>query len=74
EMIPARLPAGVRSANKTGNITRIAHHSALVFPEGRAPYVLVVLTRGFADADVAAATGRAISAAVYRHAAARRRP
>jgi beta-lactamase class A len=74
EMIPAGLPAGVRSANKTGNITRIAHDAAVVFPEGRAPYVLVVLTRGFADADVAAATGREISAAVYRHAAARSRP
>jgi beta-lactamase class A len=72
EMIPAGLPAGVRSANKTGNITRIAHDAAIVFPEGRRPYVLVVLTRGFVDADVAAATGRDISAAVYRHAASRR--
>lgn len=68
EMIPAGLPAGVRSANKTGNITRIAHDAAIVFPEGRPPYVLVVLTRGFTDADTAAATGRDISAAVYRHA------
>jgi beta-lactamase class A len=72
EMIPAGLPAGVRSANKTGNITRIAHDAAIVFPEGRAPYVLVVLTRGFRDADVAAATGRDISRAVYRAATARR--
>ena len=66
EMIPAGLPAGVRSANKTGNITRIAHDAAVVFPEGRRPYVLVVLTRGFVDADVAAATGRDISRAVYQ--------
>jgi beta-lactamase class A len=68
EMIPAGLPAGVRSANKTGNITRIAHDAAIVFPDGRAPYVLVVLTRGFARDTVAAAAGRDISAAVYRHA------
>jgi beta-lactamase class A len=67
EMIPAGLPAGVRSANKTGNITRIAHDAAIVYPPGRPPYVLVVLTRGFRDADVAARTGRDVSAAVYRH-------
>lgn len=71
EMIPAGLPAGVRSANKTGNITRIAHDAAIVFPPGRAPYVLVVLTRGFAKDSVAAATGRDISAAVYRSVAGR---
>ena len=68
EMIPAGLPPGTRSANKTGNITRIAHDGAIVFPEGRAPYVLVVLTRGFADARAAAAAGREVSAAVYRRA------
>jgi beta-lactamase class A len=67
EMIPAGLPSGVRSANKTGNITRIAHDAAIVFPDDRAPYVLVVLTRGFVRDSVAAATGRDISAAVYRH-------
>jgi beta-lactamase class A len=72
EMIPAGLPRGVRSANKTGNITRIAHDAAVVFPEGREPYVLVVLTRGFVDADAAAATGRDISRAVYRAATAPR--
>ena len=67
EMIPAGLPAGVRSANKTGSITRIAHDGAIVFPAGRAPYVLVVLTRGFASPGAAAPVGRDISAAVYRH-------
>ncbi|HEX8691086.1 MAG TPA: serine hydrolase, partial [Longimicrobium sp.] len=54
EMIPAGLPPGTRSANKTGSITRIAHDGAIVFPEGRAPYVLVVLTRGFASSRTAA--------------------
>ena len=68
EMIPAGLPPGMRAANKTGNITRIAHDAAIVFPEGRAPYVLVVLTRGFARADAAAEAGRDVSRAVYAHA------
>jgi beta-lactamase class A len=67
EMIPAGVPAGTRAANKTGNITRIAHDAAIVYPPGRAPYVLVVMTRGFADADVAAAVGRDVSRAVWAH-------
>lgn len=67
EMIPAGLPPGTRVANKTGNITRIAHDAALVYPPGRAPYVLVVLTRGFADSDVAAGVGRDVSRAVWQH-------
>jgi beta-lactamase class A len=67
EMIPAGLPAGTRVANKTGNITRIAHDAAIVYPPGREPYVLVVLTRGFADAAAAAAVGRDVSRAVWTH-------
>ncbi|HEU0014739.1 MAG TPA: serine hydrolase [Longimicrobium sp.] len=66
-MIPAGLPPGTRVANKTGNITRIQHDAALVYPPGRAPYVLVVLTRGFADADVAQRVGADISRAVWLH-------
>ncbi|HEX8274390.1 MAG TPA: serine hydrolase [Longimicrobiaceae bacterium] len=53
EMIPAGLPAGVRVANKTGWITGINHDAAVVLPEGRRPYVLVVLTRGFQDRELA---------------------
>jgi beta-lactamase class A len=68
EMIPAGLPAGTRVANKTGNITRIAHDAAIVYSPGRAPYVLVVLTRGFNDAAVAAAAGREVSRVVWAHA------
>jgi beta-lactamase class A len=51
--IPAGLPAGTRVANKTGTITGIHHDAAIVFPPGRAPYVLVMLTRGFADETAA---------------------
>jgi beta-lactamase class A len=69
EMIPAGLPPGTRVANKTGNITRIAHDAAIVYPPGRAPYVLVVLTRGFRDEKVAAGVGRDVSRAVWQHVA-----
>jgi beta-lactamase class A len=68
EMIPAGVPPGTPVANKTGWITRIAHDGAIVYPPGRAPYVLVVLTRGFVSTSSAAPVAREISAAVYRHA------
>ena len=54
EQIPAGLPPGTPVAHKTGWITRHAHDAAIVEPVGAAPYVLVVLTKGFdakADAD-----------------------
>jgi beta-lactamase class A len=44
--IPAGLPKGTRVAHKTGSITGVRHDAAIVYPEGGAPYVLVVLTRG----------------------------
>jgi beta-lactamase class A len=47
--IPAGLPPGTRVGNKTGSITRIRHDAAIVHPPGRAPFLLVVLTEGFAD-------------------------
>ncbi len=67
EMIPAGLPAGARVAHKTGQITRIHHDAAIVYPEAGAPYVLVVLTEGIDDGDRSAALGAAISAIVYRN-------
>src|SRR5690606_2423164 len=65
EMIPAGLPAGTRVANKTGWITELQHHGAIVFPPGRPPYVLVVLTRGIADRTVAQRLGADISRMVW---------
>jgi beta-lactamase class A len=44
--IPVGLPKGTRIAHKTGDITRVEHDAALVYPEHGAPYVLVVLTSG----------------------------
>ncbi len=54
EQIPAGLPPGTRVANKTGWITEIQHDAAIIYPDGRAPYVLVILTWGFEDFDVGA--------------------
>lgn len=50
--IPAGLPPGTRVAHKTGWITATQHDAGLVFPPGRAPYALAILTRGIADPSV----------------------
>lgn len=68
EKIPAGLPAGVRVAHKTGDITAIAHDAAIVYPPKRAPYVLVVLTKGFQDEKTADSLIANISRDVYQYA------
>ncbi len=72
EKIPAGVPSGVVVANKTGSITRISHDAAIVYPPGREPYVLVVLTKGYQDGDEASKVIAAISGAVWRAVAASR--
>jgi beta-lactamase class A len=65
EKIPAGLPPGVRVAHKTGEITAHSHDAAIVYPLGRAPYVLVVLTRGIQDGAKSSKLIAAISSIVY---------
>jgi beta-lactamase class A len=65
EGLPAGLPTGVRVAHKTGSITRINHDAGIVYPPGRKPYVLVVLTRGIAEGARARKLIADISRAVY---------
>jgi beta-lactamase class A len=70
ERIPAGLPPGVRVAHKTGDITAIAHDAAIVYPPGRKPYVLVVLTRGIRDSKRSDSLIADLSAMIYAHNAA----
>lgn len=51
--IPAGLPPGTRVAHKTGWITATTHDAAIIYPPGRPPLVLVVLTRAIPDREVA---------------------
>ncbi len=51
--IPAGLPSGTRMAHKTGSITATLHDAGLVYPAGRAPYAIAVLTRNIPDQKVA---------------------
>ena len=70
DRIPAGLPPGTRVAHKTGDITAVSHDAAIVYPNGRKPYVLVVLTRGIRDGKESAALIADISKLVYAHATA----
>lgn len=65
EKIPAGLPPGVRVAHKTGEITAHSHDAAIVYPPGRKPYVLVVLTRGIQDGTKSSKLIADISSIVY---------
>lgn len=66
--IPAGLPAGTPVAHKTGSITATLHDAAIVYPPGRKPYVLVVLTRKIPQEATARALIVDISRVVWGHA------
>ncbi|HEX6628894.1 MAG TPA: serine hydrolase [Gemmatimonadaceae bacterium] len=70
EKIPAGLPSGIRVAHKTGDITAVSHDAAIVYPPGRRPYVLVVLTRGLKDGEKSSKLIADISSLAYAHNAA----
>jgi beta-lactamase class A len=63
--IPAGLPSEIEVGNKTGSITRIAHDAAIVFPPGRKPFVLVILTRGLEKEEKAERFMASLSRLVY---------
>jgi beta-lactamase class A len=49
ESIPALLPESVRVAHKTGWTDDVYHDTGIVYPEHRKPYVLSIMTKGFAE-------------------------
>jgi len=63
--IPAGVPPGTQVASKTGNLTGINHDAAVIFPPGRPPYVLVILTRGFPSQAAAEAYMADVSRTVW---------
>ena len=66
--IPAGLPPGTPVAHKTGSITATLHDAAIVYPPGRKPYVLVVLTRNIPKEEVARQLIADISRLTWNHA------
>ncbi len=69
EGIPAGVPTGTRVAHKTGWFKGVYHDAAIVMPEGRRPYVLVVLTRGIVEEKKAHKLVADIAQAAQGHAA-----
>lgn len=69
--IAAGLPPGTPVAQKTGSITGVLHDAAIVYPPGKTPYVLVVLTAGIPQEANARTLTTDISRMVWEFAAAR---
>jgi beta-lactamase class A len=67
EKIPAGLPPGTRVAHKTGEITAVSHDAAVVYPQDRRPYVLVVLTKGIRESAASSALIADISRLVWTY-------
>jgi beta-lactamase class A len=68
DAIPAGVPPGTPVAHKTGSITATLHDAAIVYPPGRPPYVLVVLTRKIPREATARALIADVSRLVWAHA------
>lgn len=65
EKIPAKLPANVKVAHKTGSITGVQHDSGIVYlPDGR-KYVLVLLSRKLTDENKGVETLADVSRMIY---------
>jgi len=67
QSIPALLPKSVKVAHKTGWTGDLYHDTGIVYPENRKPYVLSIMTRGFAEdkEDEAHACMASISKVIY---------
>jgi len=63
ESIPAGLPAGIKVAHKTGEITKIHHDAAIVY--AKRPFILVILVRGMPDSKASAALMADIARILY---------
>jgi len=67
KIIPARLPADVKVAHKTGNITGVLHDSGIVFlPDGHM-YILVLLSKNIDNEETATNLLAEISEMIYNY-------
>jgi beta-lactamase class A len=64
EGIPAGVPANLRVAHKTGEITKIHHDAGIVYAER--PFVIVVLVRGIEDFKQSSALIAGITRDLYQ--------
>ena len=67
DIIPAKLPATVKVAHKTGWITGLHHDSGIVFlPDGR-KYILVLLSKKLEDEKAAVNAMASVSEMIYKY-------
>jgi beta-lactamase class A len=67
DIIPAKLPADVKVAHKTGSITGLHHDSGIVFlPDGR-KYILVLLSKSLEDEKAGIEAMATVSELLYKH-------
>lgn len=67
EGIPARLPADIPIAHKTGWNEKLYHDAAIIYPPGREPYALVIMTSGLDNNREAPTLVASLSQLVYDH-------
>ena len=67
DIIPAKLPPGIRTATKSGSITKICHDSGIVFLPGGKKYVVVLLSKGIEDQRRATEVLASVSKIIYNH-------
>jgi beta-lactamase class A len=67
EMIPARLPAIVRVAHKTGWTGDYNHDVGIVYPPAGDPFVLVIMTKGFEKEEKAHPFIAQLAKTIYDH-------
>ena len=65
EGIPSLLPAGIPIAHKTGWIENLYHDAAIVYPHGRDPYVVVIMTSGLSDVKEAYSLVASLSKLIF---------
>ena len=65
EKIPAKLPANVKVANKTGSIEKISHDAGIIFLPDGSKYVVVLLSRGVEDENAVNETLANVSRIIY---------
>ena len=66
-MLPARLPKGVKVAHKTGEISTHSHDAGIVYPPGRRPYIVAILSESGAQHEGRPRAVAEISGLLFRH-------
>ena len=67
EIIPARLPANVKVAHKTGSINGVQHDTGIVFLPNGKKYVLVLLSKKITNEKAAIAAMANVSKLIYEY-------